>query len=366
MVSRPASTRRAIETELDTLRHHHAAHELLDYRARAEAVHAAADRLGDGRLMVRALLVLAGAPEEDDGHADGLEEAREAYELAVRVEDQALAGQAAAVVASFEEPESDRYSHWVRTAEAHIEMAGGDHEAEIDLARAQTFAAIALEDWDLALLHWEPGVTLFEEFLGHEHPATGNAYELLASIYQFLNRTESAHSAIRRALQIYDTQLPEGSVTAAGARVELGRVLFELGDHARAVHQIELALSRLDAGDEHDHTGSAPDEHALAYGHWTMGLVLESLGQYRSALEHYGIVRDEFPPHDGYNMLLLFRGIGDAHLALGEREEAIVALERSLTFVDPTAAEWEERISTRRLLEAVRECGDGSPCPPSP
>ncbi len=352
VVSNPESARRALERELDTLRHHFAPDEVPGYRSRAEGLHTVAKRFGDATMVVHALLVLSRAPGDDDEHANGSTEARAAYDLAVRADDPALAARAAAVIASFEHPESEAYSHWVRTAEAHIEMAGGDLEAEVDLLHAQTVAAMELEHWDLALELWEPAVALYEEYLGHDHPATGNAYEMLASICQFLDRTEAAHRAITAAIEIYDGNAPADSPTVATARVELGRILFELGDHVGAAHAIELAIRRLHRAD--DPSGAAV--HALAYGHWTLGMVLESLEQYRAALAHYAVVWHDFPPHAAYNSLLLHRGIAEAHLALGERAEAVAALERALTFMDPNGAEWEERVDTRKMLADLQRC----------
>ncbi len=341
--------RASLERELDLLRHHHDPGTDNNYESRAATALARAKRMGDASLVARALLVSAGVASDREVE-DGGNLALEAYELAVRVEAHGIAAQAAAVNASYQEPESEAYAHWVRTAEAQIEMAGGDPEAELDLALAEAFAAMQVDDYELALVHWQRRIAFSEEFLGPDHPTTGAAYDLLSTINQFLGRLDAAQVAVRHAIRIYDASLPADSPLAVSARIELGRVMFELGDHARASHELQTAVAMIDASG--DTSGSTV--HSQAYAHWTLGHVMRSLGQYARALEHYTRVRDDYPPHKPYNLMLLHESLSDAYRGLGRIDEAIGELEIALGFMDANSAEWSERVEIRARLAALR------------
>ncbi len=344
-----AGLRRLINAEIDRLRTPELGQ---DRHARGKAIERLLEHarlLGDPGLSTEAKLFLAVwqfdplTPEVGRATAEG------AFGIAEAAGLHDMAARAASLCVMLQTPDSERWHRWVRTTQLHIELAGGQPSAELQLAKALGTAAMKGGRDLEALPHWEQAVELTARIRGYEHPMMASALSTLSDVLADLDRIGEAERAKRRALDIAALEQPRDDRFVALMRADLGGLLHARGDVEGGIEEITAAVGIM--GDQ-----PHPELYQRAAQcrvRWRLGDLLHKAGRYARALQAFDAAipfLDARAPELGFSV---HRARAAALPELGDEERGAQALEAALDHLDPDAPETDARVQARALLQTL-------------
>ncbi|MEM6989636.1 MAG: tetratricopeptide repeat protein [Myxococcota bacterium] len=324
-----------------------------DREARRRAIDSLIEQttaLGDPALMSEAHMALAVWQFHPLEPAEGRATAERGFRIADVAGRHAAAARAASICVALETPGSEGWQRWVRTTELHIALAGGEPTAELQLTQNRAREAAEQERFDEALGHWQRAVELIEQIHGEGHPMLASAVSSLADVFAALDDLQAAEDTKRRALELAGQEEPADLGFLAEMRVDLGKILFRRGHSDAAIAEMEHGVALL--GDEPDPDLFLRATQSVVRGQ--LGHLLQQLGRHHEAIEKFESAVPMLDHKQPNNAVRVYRAVARSRIALGQREEAILALQHGLSYVDPDAPETPERLDARAMLAELQ------------
>ncbi len=288
--------------------------------ALTEVVVARAHQLGHAPLVVDALVARARARATVGRRPEALDDARAAYEEALRANYELGMGESAELLAhiAFAGHELDESLRWNNEARLHLEGSSEDakrfvvvvcREAEIRALRREDAAADQLvaeaeayardaqlgddalaeielargtvtqarEDYGAAVAHLHEARRLFERSFGAWSPHVGSAWAELGVTYHLAGNYVEARNANERALELFQRLADTPPYFVVGLMLGIASANDMLGDG-------EDALRRLEQAAELGHVAGLDDERFRSSVAESRGVILVGLGRGEEAL----------------------------------------------------------------------------------
>jgi tetratricopeptide (TPR) repeat protein/predicted Ser/Thr protein kinase len=209
---------------------------------------------------------------------------------------------------------------------------GDEHELTIRALELQGMARADLGDLEAAEAAMSKARAALAKSLGEEHPSVASADGNLAIVYRRLGRLEDARAVQERGLAVQRKVLGPDHPVLAFSMDELATIVGLSGDRTAALATVSEAATLAEKALGPDH----PDTRLIQVNRAN---ALRKAGRLRAAAAEYDAlmpaIAEEADPGDKYAVGLAGQGL--THLALGDQEAAIKALEAA-TAIAPNDA----------------------------
>jgi tetratricopeptide (TPR) repeat protein len=214
-----------------------------------------------------------------------------------------------------------------------------DHRDRLQDAVAISYILSALDATWLFTERYEDAIRFFSEYIGR-YPQDSAAYAGRAAAFWYVGRLQEAIGDYSRALELTATDIP----TLSGR----GQVLAELGENARAMNDLNLALQNLKTASVPNSDSARWYAEVEAFVRNGRGFALAGLGESVQAMEELG-ASIRLSPENAW----VYYNRAQIHDRAADHEKATADYQKALTMKNPRLNPIKKNHAQARLRELL-------------